>query len=423
MNTKTLTTLFLSILALAAPAGASAAVRHASPSGSGPVASCPASDPCSLSDALDYDYVHDGDEISIAPGNYVTTADLGTDKAITIHGAPGAARPRITSSAGTFLYVDDPNAVVRDLIVDHTNSFTGLFLAHGSAERVEVRSSGTACYLRTALIRDSVCFSRDGIGLRSGTANAAVDTVQLRNVTAVSAGSGPGAWGIYVDAQQGNHVTVDSKSVIASGDDESAGDVYASGGSGGASAGLQLTGSNYDTAFVTGSATVPDPGSGSNQTAAPLFVNAAAGDLHQAAGSPTIDAGTTDELTGTLDADGAPRVHGDALDIGAYEFVPAPQTPPAPPQSAMPAPDTTIVSGPAAKTRRRAARFEFEAGGPASRYECSLDGAAYAPCSSPASLRVKRGRHVFRVRAVGGGGADPTPAEARWRVLRKHRGR
>lgn len=51
------------------------------------------------------------------------------------------------------------------------------------------------------------------------------------------------------------------------------------------------------------------------------------------------------------------------------------------------------------------------------RFECSLDGAPFAPCTSPVSLSVDDGQHRFRVRAVDrAGNADPTPATTSWSV-------
>src|SRR5262249_55412407 len=77
-----------------------------------------------------------------------------------------------------------------------------------------------------------------------------------------------------------------------------------------------------------------------NQTAPPAFVDRAAGDFREAAGSPTIDAGASDPLDGELDFAGNPRVLGPAPDIGAYEFPPpkAPSTPVAQIQSLAIAP-------------------------------------------------------------------------------------
>ena len=47
-------------------------------------------------------------------------------------------------------------------------------------------------------------------------------------------------------------------------------------------------------------------------------------------------------------------------------------------------PETTITVGPASRIRSTSAAFEFTSE-PGVAYECSLDGAAYADCVSPAS--------------------------------------
>ena len=61
------------------------------------------------------------------------------------------------------------------------------------------------------------------------------------------------------------------------------------------------------------------PAGNGDRSANPLFVNAAAFDLHMATGSPAIDAGVTlAEVTGDIDDD--PRPIGAAFDIGADEF-------------------------------------------------------------------------------------------------------
>ncbi|MBV6442572.1 MAG: hypothetical protein EPGJADBJ_04290 [Saprospiraceae bacterium] len=49
----------------------------------------------------------------------------------------------------------------------------------------------------------------------------------------------------------------------------------------------------------------------------PLF--AAPGDYHLTAGSPCVDAGNNDGVTAALDLDGAPRIQGLRVDMGAYE--------------------------------------------------------------------------------------------------------
>jgi hypothetical protein len=105
-------------------------------------------------------------------------------------------------------------------------------------------------------------------------------------------------------------------------------DVRAEAGDTNSSAEINLDHSNYASrqAVTCGTppcpATITDPATASNQTAAPLFVNAPGGDFHQAAGSPTIDAGINDPLNGTTDIDGEARQIGPLTDIGADERPP-----------------------------------------------------------------------------------------------------
>jgi hypothetical protein len=48
-------------------------------------------------------------------------------------------------------------------------------------------------------------------------------------------------------------------------------------------------------------------------------------------------------------------------------------------------------------------------------FECSLDGGAFQPCTSPKSYRVAFGEHTFQVRAIDAeGNKDPEPAEFSW---------
>jgi hypothetical protein len=81
------------------------------------------------------------------------------------------------------------------------------------------------------------------------------------------------------------------------------------------------------------------------------------------------------------------------------------------------APDTTIASGPDDPTTSTTAAFSFTSTEAGSAFECSLDGAAFAPCSSPESSSVAGGTHQFRVRATdAAGNADATPAAWSWTV-------
>ena len=85
-------------------------------------------------------------------------------------------------------------------------------------------------------------------------------------------------------------------------------------------------------------------------------------------------------------------------------------------------PDTQITSGPKAKTKKKQATFEFT--GTDARavtgFECSLDGGAFAACTSPHTVKVKKGKHTFSVRAADtNGNRDGTPATYDWKVKKK----
>jgi hypothetical protein len=87
-------------------------------------------------------------------------------------------------------------------------------------------------------------------------------------------------------------------------------------------------------------------------------------------------------------------------------------------------PNSRIDHGPKRKTKRKRATFEFSSIPGGASFQCSLDGAAFAACSSPMTVRVKRGKHTFRVRAKDEfGNIDRSPAEHHWKVKKKRRRR
>jgi hypothetical protein len=75
------------------------------------------------------------------------------------------------------------------------------------------------------------------------------------------------------------------------------------------------------------------------------------------------------------------------------------------------APETTVDTGPSGPTGSAGASFEFSSE-PGASFQCSLDGAPFAPCSSPASYTgLAEGGHTFEVRAAdAAGNVDPSPA-------------
>jgi hypothetical protein len=82
------------------------------------------------------------------------------------------------------------------------------------------------------------------------------------------------------------------------------------------------------------------------------------------------------------------------------------------------APDTSITSGPPAYTNRTSATLTFGSNESGVTYKCSLDSAAYAACTSPATYSgLANGAHMFNVYAIdGAGNADQTPSSLAWTV-------
>jgi hypothetical protein len=90
---------------------------------------------------------------------------------------------------------------------------------------------------------------------------------------------------------------------------------------------------------------------------------------------------------------------------------------PQPPPDTVP-PETTITAAPAASSHSGVATFSFTASEAAARFQCRLDAAAFAACTSPVGYSaLASGTHSFAVRAIdAAGNVDPTPAGYSWRV-------
>ena len=89
-------------------------------------------------------------------------------------------------------------------------------------------------------------------------------------------------------------------------------------------------------------------------------------------------------------------------------------------------PETQVTKGPKAKAKKRKATFEFS--GTDARvvasFECSLNGAPFGACASPITVKGKKGKNSFSVRAVdAAGNADGTPATQDWKVKKKRKKR
>jgi hypothetical protein len=425
-------------LAAAPATSAGPAVRWASPTGTG--TDCTEASPCPLTTALIGAATNDGDEVIIKPGDYNITG-VQVEDAIDVHGQAGQPRPTINTNSNYGFRVVAA-AHVHDLNV--TSSFSQYVLASdapppGSAtfERVSVRSSTAssfACLLSTStLMRDSIC-SQSAIGTAIGSnLGGAVETehIVLRNVTAVSLGSA-----IEFRSNTPTNFAIDAQNVIADGGSDIR--AFATDAADHNSVTIELRHSNFDSVQAgttpDTTSTITAPGSGTNQTDPPLFVNDATGDFHEAAGSPTIDAGALDAQTGATDIDGDPRsLRGTTAasscpvkpDIGADELNAsltcdaAPPPPAASAPSAPAAPDTTITKGPKkilAHGKKARVKVTFSSSTPGT-FECALDDRVFAACASPFKKKVKLGKHRLQVRAVSTTGVvDPTPAVVTFKV-------
>ena len=86
-----------------------------------------------------------------------------------------------------------------------------------------------------------------------------------------------------------------------------------------------------------------------------------------------------------------------------------------------PPPNTTITSGPPAKTSKRTATFTFTATEATKRFQCKLDTNRWKDCSSGSVTysQLSRTKHTFAVKATDLlGKVDPTPAKRSWTITR-----
>jgi hypothetical protein len=324
-------------LLVATPAVASAANRYASPTGSGSEP-CDISAPCPIDIAING--AASGDDVSLASGNYTTNTPMVIADGVTVHGVVGAAPTINVGDPGPAIKLSGAGSTLRDVDVEYSGINQGaLDIRGGLVERVVSHvvfqpssSAQAACgvVVGSSTIRDSVCWSSaptaNGAGVRAFAGTGIGLTLTLRNVTAISDTSVAGLRG---DSSPFGALTVNATNVIA----KSAGPADVSGAqiAGGGTVAMNLDHSNYATQSddPPNGITVTDPGTGTNVTTAPAFVNAATGDFHQTSSSMgTLDLGTAMGLQPLeQDIDGQYRKMGSAPDIGADERAVAPPAP------------------------------------------------------------------------------------------------
>jgi hypothetical protein len=139
--------------------------------------------------------------------------------------------------------------------------------------------------------------------------------------------------------------------------------------------------------------------------------------------------GTSTVMAGLRTGDDCPGMTSSGSPNGTDPFAPSPADwdivfavfvePQTPPDTSPP--DTTIAAGPKDKTKKKQATFKFS--GTDARaiagFECSLDGGAFAACASPHTVKGKKGKHTFSVRATDQAGNVGSPATDDWKVKKK----
>ncbi len=309
-------------LMLFGAASASATVRYAAPGGAATPAACqdptPGAPRCSIRDAAAGSGVGAADEVVIAPGNY-SDADLGSAEvglvAGNVHGPASGPRPVITVNGNLAAFnLNQPGEKLSDVEVISTTAANGIILQLGTVERVVVRSSAPgaiACRQFNGLLRDSACLTSGANATAVGNTHGGINTPQVRNVTAVSTGTGSN--GIHVHSfAQATLATVRATIARGAGTDVKASrDLVA-----GTSASITMIDSNYATTDNQGGeATITS--SGTQQTGVPQL--AADGYHELPTSTSTIDLGSVDGSSGSTDVDGQARGGGVAYpaDIGA----------------------------------------------------------------------------------------------------------
>jgi hypothetical protein len=271
------------------------------------------------------------DEVIVTAGAYAVGSTIfppGSAQNLSIHGDPGGPMPAIQAGFEGAPIVLPSGGRISYLEIDNSKlGAYGVFCPpEGLFERLVVRVTGESSI---GMLLNEGCTARNSLIRVAGPSSTAVfayasaagtTIVRARNLTAVA--TGPKSQGLSASyAGFEGTLAFDAKNLIAAGDE----DDLVVGDSGGGVAQLTIAHSIFDSTLEEGKSTIAGS---DNQVGPALFVEPVLGDFHQAAGSPSIDAGVAD-LVGPLDLDGNPRVLGGAPDIGAYELVPPP-TPGAP---------------------------------------------------------------------------------------------
>jgi hypothetical protein len=319
------------VVLLACAAAAQAQQRYAAPAGEGAV--CEKAAPCSLQTAIEK--AEANDEVIIGPGSYTTVSTVGPDdfeiEGLSVHGDFGAPMPVIsTDNSTTPLFLGLGGGATLSWVDIRTAGpeSTAVFCPGVTVDRVRASVRGT----ESTAIGGGVCNISNSLAVATGSQSTAIGQVatlkgpegSVTNSTALATGpSSNGLRVVYSSIEEGGSLTVKVTNTIAQG---TKADLLTRGPSSEFGE-IVVSHSNFDNGVKEEAGKIID--AGGNQSAAPLFANAAAGDYAEAAGSPTIDAGIASPAAGALDLAGGARTLGGAIDIGAFEFL-SPAPPPMP---------------------------------------------------------------------------------------------
>ncbi len=133
------------------------------------------------------------------------------------------------------------------------------------------------------------------------------------------------------------------------------------------------------------------------------------------ANGAALDTTTLGPHTLTVDAEDARK--GTASESLTYTVVaPAPKSTSLLPETILSAhPKKTVKT----KKKKAKVKFGFSSDVPGATFQCKLDKGAFAPCTSPKTYKVKKGKHTFSVEAVDPAGTDATPATFSFKVKKK----
>jgi hypothetical protein len=312
-----------------------AADRYASPYGTNE-APCTLQLPCDIVTAIDDAPANSN--ITLNPGSYGSPTPIATgltDKGheLNIHGISGESPPVIDTTAAHGISLSGGSTLSEVDVEDTSTAMAAaaIWVTTAPATITNVighvtAPGGIACYADGALI-DSVCWSQgtDGVAasapppplIKSGAAT-------LRNDTLSASGAGGDA--VQLDGASLTTTEMDLYNTIARG----AGvDILVESSPSDTTGSVTVTA--HDSNFATtkqgsggGTFTVPSSTTNGNQSAQPMFADAAAGNFHELSGSPTIGAGIDSSQNGATDLDGNPREVAGKTDIGAYQYIAGP---------------------------------------------------------------------------------------------------